>query len=90
MEKVYFLFSNCLPVKGANRSIICDLQRAEYDFIPNSLYEILESYQFMSIDEVFQKYSIEYKKTIEEYFEFLEQKEYIFFTIPFSIFLKWI
>ena len=36
------LFANCIPVKGINRSTICDLQRGNYDFIPNDLYEILK------------------------------------------------
>ena len=34
----YFLFESSRPIKGYNRSIIYDLQRRTYDFIPNDLY----------------------------------------------------
>jgi SPASM domain peptide maturase of grasp-with-spasm system len=57
MKNTYFkLFANCLPVKGASRSTICDVQRTELYFIPNELYETLllleqqsfESYKVVS------------------------------------------
>jgi SPASM domain peptide maturase of grasp-with-spasm system len=37
------LFSNCIPVKGAKRSTICDLQRNEVHFLPNSFVELLNN-----------------------------------------------
>ncbi|HEY4572343.1 MAG TPA: hypothetical protein VIJ26_00200 [Thermoanaerobaculia bacterium] len=40
-EPVFQLFACCLPVKGARRSLLCDVQRQAFQFIPNGLYEIL-------------------------------------------------
>ena len=40
-EKFLMLYSNCIPVKGYSRSVICDLQMQNYFFIPNSLYKVL-------------------------------------------------
>lgn len=78
---MYFvLFSNCIPVRGHTRSIICDLQRNKTDFIPNSLFEILSDKENNSIELVKEKYQHEYDETIDEYFDFLIQNEYIFFT----------
>ena len=42
MEKRFFnLYSCCIPVKGFNKAIICDLQRDRIHPIPIVLYEIL-------------------------------------------------
>lgn len=76
-NNLYFnSFANCIPVKGAVRSIICDLQRQDYDFIPNELYEILTLHSRKTIGEVKQIYHE--PSVVEEYFEFLLDKEYIF------------
>lgn len=73
------LYANCIPVKGASRSIICDIQRGKYNFITNDLYEILSEQSDLSINEIFCFYGHENKKTLEEYFHFLSLEEYIFF-----------
>ncbi len=36
------LYACCLPVRGARRSVICDLQRARVLPVPNSLYELFD------------------------------------------------
>ena len=42
MNNTYFkLFASCIPVLGVERSIVCDLQRSNFLFIPNILVEIL-------------------------------------------------
>lgn len=79
MKKV-MLFDCCYLVKGASRSLICDTQRLEFEFIPNSLYDILIHHNGKTIDEIKQAYDNEYDEVIDEYFEFLSDKEYIFFT----------
>ena len=78
MKKV-MLFDCCYLVKGANRSLICDTQRLEFEFIPNSLYDILINHNGKTIDEIKQAFDNQYDEIIEEYFEFLFDKEYIFF-----------
>jgi SPASM domain peptide maturase of grasp-with-spasm system len=80
--KTYFkLFACCIPVKGYKRSIICDTQRVNYDFIPNTLYDILkENIATLTMEEIKAKYNIENQAVIDEYFTFLENKEYGFYT----------
>lgn len=77
MSKDYFkLFANCLPVKGAKRSIVCDLQRNQFDFIPNDLFKILkESKPYSELKDTL---SEEDSQTLDEYFDFLEKNEYGF------------
>ncbi len=74
------LFANCLPVKGARRSLICDIQRGEMKLIPNGLYEILEEYNGKTYEEIVEDYGEDNKPVIDEYFEFLEENEFIFWT----------
>lgn len=74
------LFANCIPVKGANRSVICDLQRSEIFIIPNDLYNILELYSGKSISEIKREYGNEYDEIIDEYFVFLLKNELVFKT----------
>ncbi len=77
MEKKYFkLFANCIPVKGASRSIICDLQRRDYQLIPNSLFELLKSFPQFSLNELIEAYGESERETLEEYISFLEEHEF--------------
>lgn len=79
MNNCYFhLFANCVPVKGASRSIICDLQRNAFDFIPNDLLEVLDLTKSDSYDEILKKYGEENKIALQEYFDFLISKDYGF------------
>jgi len=50
--KVFKLFANCIPVKGASVSIICDLQRGKYFYIPNELFTILNKYKTLDIQNI--------------------------------------
>lgn len=72
------LFATCIPVKGARRSMIYDLERNSYRFIPNALYGILQKYDGQTIDDVKKAYKGD-EETIQEYFDFLIEHEYIFF-----------
>ncbi|UOU97827.1 grasp-with-spasm system SPASM domain peptide maturase [Chryseobacterium daecheongense] len=81
MKKVFKLYSNCIPVKGKNRSLICDLQRGNFEFIPNGLYDILKSYNGKkSVDEIKSIFENQYDDIIDEYFDFLLEKEFVFYT----------
>ncbi len=74
--KAYFqLFACCVPVKGARRSVVCDLQRGSYFFIPNGLHEILTVHAGRTVDDIRAAYGPESHATIDEYFAFLEEKE---------------
>lgn len=77
--KSYFkLFSCCIPVRGSKRSLICDIQREEINFIPNDLFELLNKFEIYTIENILDYYEEGDKETIIEYFEFLLEKEYIF------------
>jgi SPASM domain peptide maturase of grasp-with-spasm system len=69
------LFACCVPVRGARRSTVCDLQRGAYHLIPNGLYEILTEHRDLSAEEVVAHYGESARGVIEEYFEFLVEHE---------------
>ncbi len=71
------LFANCIPVKGHKRSIICDLGRNRFRYIPNSLYFILTKFKKKNIKEIKEKFNNEYNEFIDDYFFFLEKNEFV-------------
>lgn len=73
-------FANCLIVKGATRSLVCDLQRQASDFIPNDMVEVLEELNSKkTLEEVFQIFGKENKEVIQEYLDYMDEKEYGFY-----------
>lgn len=78
-EQMFSIFSNCHIVKGAKRSVICDLHRRRIDFIPNALYYILSNYKKHTISEIKKKFNNENDAFIDEYFDFMITNEYGFF-----------
>lgn len=77
--ELYFkTFASCIPVKGQSRSIICDLTRKDMDYLPNALYHILTEDKELPLTAILDKYGPEAKETIEEYVQYLLDKEYIF------------
>lgn len=81
MKEVFKLYSNCIPVSGKRNSIICDLQRGDYELIPNDLYEILKKFEGKkNREDIKTIYQNQYDEIIDEYFDFLLEKEFIFTT----------
>ena len=78
-EAVFKLYANCIPVKGARRSTICDLQLYRFDFIPNGLYHILTTMKDLSIGKIKAAFNVSQHRIIDEYFDFLVEKDYGFF-----------
>lgn len=74
------MFACCFSVKGANRAIICDLQRNRYTFIPDDLHDVLESNDGKNLTEIKKNYDNKYDEIFDEYFDFLLENEFIFFT----------
>ena len=75
-KRIFKLFSNCIQVKGYNRSIICDLQKEDYFLIPNSLYDFFNGDIFeLNLNN---KYLDDEKTTINQYISFLLEKNLIF------------
>lgn len=74
-QGAYFrLHANCIPVKGASRSTICDLQRQRHILIPNGLHEILTAHRDSTVDEIKAAYDHQHDDVIDEYFEHLIQQ----------------
>src|SRR4051812_33364045 len=76
--RVFSLFACCIPVQGARRSVVCDLQRQSFQFIPNGLYEILTEHAGKTVDGIKAFYGHEYDEEIDEYFAFLLRHEFGF------------
>lgn len=74
-ERVFRLYASCLPVRGARRSTVCDLQRGEYHLIPNGLHEILTKHRRSTLAEVRGAYGNLHDATIDEYFRFLQERD---------------
>src|SRR3954465_9653925 len=75
-QHLYFhLFANCIPVKGVNRSVICDLQQNSFEFIPNELFFILTKQSKKTVQEIKAYFDNAYDEIIDEYFDFLIQKK---------------
>jgi SPASM domain peptide maturase of grasp-with-spasm system len=74
-EPVFRLFACCIPVRGARRSVVCDLQRQSFQFIPDGLYEILTEHAGETVAAIKARYDHEYDEEIDEYFAFLLRHE---------------
>ncbi len=72
---MFRLFACCMPVRGARRSVICDLGRQELRLIPNGLHEILTEHAGKSVAAIKEAYGREYDREIDEYFAFLLREE---------------
>ncbi len=79
-NNLFALFACVFPVMGATRNTLVDIQRGQFYFIPDALYEILTQHIHKSIDEIKLIYKNKFDDIIDDYFEFLIQKELIFFT----------
>lgn len=79
-NKVPILYSHCILVDGASRSLINDVHYSKYQAIPNSLFEILTKYKGQSIQAIKDKYNNQYDEVIEEYFDFLVKSDFTFMT----------
>jgi len=69
------LFACCIPVRGARRSLIMDLQRGAYHFIPNGLYEILTRHPGEPLAAIQAAYEHRHDEVIAQYFEFLAARD---------------
>lgn len=72
------LFPYCMPVKGYSRSIICNLHRQNFIFIPNSLFDLLIEIENNSFEDIKEKYSNNDYEVIEKNLTFLVDKEFAF------------
>jgi SPASM domain peptide maturase of grasp-with-spasm system len=78
-NKYFKLFANCVPVKGALRSTICDINLNEFHLIPNDLFDLLVQERKLTIGELFHLYGIENEAILTQYFHFLFSNSLIFY-----------
>ncbi len=80
-NNIYFkLFANCIPVRGAKRSIICDIDLNKYKHIPNSLFEVLTNCKNRNVGEVKSFYENNIDEGIDKYFSLLLEEGWGFLT----------
>lgn len=81
-DQYLLLHSCCKPVKGAVRSIICDLQRQDFLFIPNEFADIFlreDELNWVDLKKEFIHYS-NFEKEFYKCIDVLVSKEYAFYT----------
>lgn len=78
----FHLFASCVPVRGAIRSIIYDLQRNDFQYIPNIIFEILTEHTDTTFNDLLQKIDNELLSAdlLNTYLNFLLENEFIFFS----------
>lgn len=74
-DSFFLLFANCMPVKGAARSLICDLQRGKYYYIPNDLYDILQITRDTKLTDIYNLYDKSNHEIVDEYFDYLLEND---------------
>lgn len=77
-NKYVRMFSNCIPVLGRDKSVIYDLQRKQMFNIPNDLYNFIQLFEEHTISEIFELCGKDNEQVVEEYFQFLINKELTF------------
>lgn len=78
-DKYFKFYNSCIPVKGFNRTAICDLQRSEIFFISNSVTDMLQDNIDKKIEVIYEEYS-GYEELVTKNFTFLIENELGFLT----------
>jgi SPASM domain peptide maturase of grasp-with-spasm system len=78
-QNIFKLYAQCIPVRGANRSIICNIWHSKFRYIPNALFHILSDYENLTIAAIKKKFHNEYDTVIDTYFHFLEENDFGFY-----------
>lgn len=87
-SEVFKLFANCLPVKGARRSTICDLHRQRMRLIPNDLFYILTDLAGLSTTEIKRQFDGNCDQVIDDYLAMLTEESYGFWCDEPELFPK--
>lgn len=80
MSNKLIIYPNCIIVKGQVRSVICDLQFNRFDYIPNSLAELFDNSNNISVNSFRQSLSESDLDTFDSYLKFLVENKYGFLT----------
>ncbi len=74
-EPVFRLYACCVPVRGARRSVVCDLGRQTYRFIPNGLFDILTEHRDKTLAAIKLHFDHQDDRQIDSYFAMLLDEE---------------
>ncbi len=77
-DDILHIYNNCILTKGVLRGSIVDLYRKRIEFIPNELIDLLEKYNGLKIDLIYNETDQMYHDILEEYFNFLLKHEFIY------------
>jgi SPASM domain peptide maturase of grasp-with-spasm system len=77
-SEVFKLYANCIPVKGARRSTVCDVQKQRMRLIPNDLFYILTELAGLPTTEIKRQFNGNCDEVIDDYFAMLSEEDYGF------------
>ena len=72
------MFASCIPVKGAVRSGVCDIERGHFETAPNSLIHIINRLRSEPYEALIATYPEADRSTIDEYLDWLVENEWAF------------
>ena len=74
----YIMFSHCFPVKGAVRSLICNIQSGTYYFIPNDMFEVVSQHRIFNITNLVSLWGEDNRQSLSSYIDLLVLNESVF------------
>ncbi|WP_312752613.1 grasp-with-spasm system SPASM domain peptide maturase [Epilithonimonas hominis] len=74
----FYIQTNCVVVKGYLQSTICDLERNDYEILPNILSDLLSKHNGSKIELLLKEIEKKDKDIVVEFLEYLLENEYIF------------
>lgn len=82
VDKDLFLtaLSTCVFVEGFARGLVCDLQRQQFYIIPKDLSSLVLRSSGNKVESIYTHFGGENRQTLDEYFAFLAEHHYVFFT----------
>ncbi len=84
LNKKYIVTSTCLSIYGFTRSVIYDLPKMKFEFVPNSITNFLNLLSKKPFLIIYNETPNEYKEIIYEYLTYCLEKEYVL-EIPHEI-----
>lgn len=78
INNYFYIHTNCILVKGYSQSTICDLERNDYEILPNLLADLLTKHNGKKIELLLENLEKEDQDAVIEFIEYLLEKEYIF------------
>ncbi|MDR2836826.1 MAG: grasp-with-spasm system SPASM domain peptide maturase [Bacteroidales bacterium] len=81
IDSLYFLFwSNCIPVKGFQRSIVYDIFRGRYILTSNLFVDIYKEYSNYPIGKIKELTGHKYDRGIQKFYTFFVDNDYGIYT----------